>query len=319
MRVSAAALAAVLAMGGFAAQAAEREYMGPTITVVRQSKERIVGDFLNVKKLPKTISVDPLTPAEILDIQRQIYKGVMINQSDVNDSWMRAPGACMQWIFLRHQPHEPWQTVAARGGWPLEMLKVSGAFWLAAIEYRIPHVSKTSGRVIQTTQEEPGPGPGTGGLLGVMRGNFSSPTDALARYLDVERAQSKASRDRLPGFIFRLRLLNTEDLRVADKEVPCTHLAARCRRYVGKVERRSFYAYLPEAKELPERYGLVELDPRLNTEVAVEDMCPFAYMSLVQRPLNQRLSGGSGLADYSIKGNPGLPGALRPFAEGEKK
>lgn len=79
---------------------ADPDLPGPTMTLVRKSTERIQGDYMDVTRLPKTISIDPLTPGEILEIQRIVYRDVMRYGPNITDSWQRAPEACMQWIFL---------------------------------------------------------------------------------------------------------------------------------------------------------------------------------------------------------------------------
>ena len=63
----------------------ESEATAPQIRIVRESKERIEVDRPRVTELPKTLSIDALTSAEVLDIQRSVYLISLYFGPDVTD------------------------------------------------------------------------------------------------------------------------------------------------------------------------------------------------------------------------------------------
>lgn len=306
----------LLPLGAWAAPEPE-PVQAPSVALVRQSSVRLNTDFLDIKRMPATLSIDPLTPAEILDIQRSIHAHSLRYGPNITDSWMRSSEACMQWLFVRHAASEPWRAVGTKGGGNVAVLKVNGQMRHAlSARYTIEHGSeKGSGLFRNTLIEVPGSGPGQGAVRLTALKSFSSYVEGQQQ-VEAVGSLFRASMDQKPiGQVFELVVLFTKDLRVETAEMPCTHMAARCRRYVGSFGQNDYYQFFSPDPRPDAGRRRIAIAGSGRAELAIEDMCPFAFAAMVQRPLNQRLAGGSGLEQYSIKGNPGLPGALAPYAK----
>jgi hypothetical protein len=213
--------------GSLWAQATAPANLGQPLTrLVEASTEAIAEPFPSVDALPKTISFDAMTEAEIQQWRQDVF--------DYN---LRVSGGikCMRWFFLREGKDKPWKTIGA-----FTFIKVNGAYRNVIATYSIePGKSRwITGK--QVPGKEPGRGSATVWYFNKKQSFAQIQRETEDRDLNVYDKTTENKESAVAGAFFaddanpKLRKLtfgSTRELRISDKKMPCTHVKATCRRF----------------------------------------------------------------------------------------
>lgn len=289
-----------------------------TVTVTRlveTSTAPIDEPFPTVNNLPKTISFDSMSEAEMQQWHQEMF------DYNIRVSAGRSGGgtSCTQWYLLRLGQNQPWKTVGVGG-----LIKINGIFRSVVMDYSID-----AGKSIWVSGKQvPGKEPGSGGgFVNAFKKKQTSFAQELNKYTDGDKNvpssstdlnDSKITRSFLNGdFGSEVRQLifgQTEKLTVLEKKMKCSNVNANCRRYIFPFVNASWRGFRNDARE-PISFPL-----NASYEMAIEDMCPFDRGALVQREINTRLGGpGPGVRSYGFPKNTHLTESIRPYLEQVKK
>lgn len=308
-RVLAQAAGGLLAAGllSWLAQAAQAAPAADVPTHwVAASREPIPLPYPSAHQLPRTLSIDALTEAEIQEIRRSLYAEL----KDVPPRRVEGVDGCMAWLYKRHAPSEPWQAFgfAVGGTRGFAAAKINGGLRRSSFNYSISPQSYLS--LMLVGRNRPGTQPGRGYAASSMfaaGSGYQALKQAEPAYRDlfdrqVFKKEDPEARQLLFGF--------SDAVTVADKKMRCTHLKARCRRYVAPVTQPArWHPY--HAEDGAEQ--TIAAGPPM--EIAIEDMCPHARDSMVEGLLNSRSGGAEpDMRKHGIKNNSSLLEALQPYA-----
>ena len=278
---------------------------------VQATTEPIAAPFPTPQNLPNTLSIDALTAAEIRQLQRDIYAEIKGKE----DRRIEGIDGCMQWLFFRTNAAHPWQAFGiSMPGKMAGLAKINGA--LRRTEY-IYSITAHSHRTIIGMVH--GPGKALGGGHAVV-GSFS-PKSSYNQWLLDDRADDilsgKFSRGELPSVMATLDFGRTNALTIEGRNVPCSHVEARCRRYFYPVNKMAEWWFSDGQQGLPRLpHEPIPMVDGLTYEMAIEDMCPFSRLGLVEGPINTRAGGAEpGVKKYGINNNASLKAALRPYVQ----
>lgn len=264
--------------------------------IVLSSKEPIAAPFPSADNLPKTISFDTLTEAEI----QQIRKDIVVAASPPE----RIADNCMQWIFVRNGKKDTWRPVGAVAAGSRGIVKMNGAFRHTMFGLDMEYQSGFMGR--QSPSKEPGGG-------GVSVQSFTS-KKTFAHFL-VERDS-----DDMEWFEIHvgksspsLRTLSygvRNGIVVETQKMQCSYLKATCRRYSFPL-RTARWAGYPNKILQEQEFGVT---PGLNLEMGIEDMCPYDRGAMLEHTINTRIEGkGGAIRKYGFPNNPKLIEAIKPY------
>ncbi len=278
---------------------------------VLSSQEPILSPYPRADNLPATLSIDAFTPQEIRQIQQDVYDSI----KSLDQRPHEGVAGCMKWLFFRTEPKAPWRAFGVVGAGQIArgMAKINGRFYPAGFHYSIDpkHRSGLVGALFGATAGK-GPGRGRSSV------NTFVPKQSFAQFLadksnDDKLAYEINSGARRPSE-FRLAFGDTRNLVVESADGQCSHLKARCRRYVfqSNLKPKWFGSRQPDEKssvELP-----ISVPANIKYEMAIEDMCPFGPGALVEPPINARSGGAEpGVRKFGLPDNASLKAALRPY------
>lgn len=108
----------LMSLGAMAVQTAAAQ-----TKFVAVSQEAILSPYLTAKSLPKTLSIDAFSEAEIATIRQQIYESIKDNV----DRKVDGVNGCMQWFLMRTQSAQAWHAFgfASEGA---SVVKLNGAW-----------------------------------------------------------------------------------------------------------------------------------------------------------------------------------------------
>jgi len=277
---------------------------------VQASSEPIAAPLPTLQTVPTTLSIDAFTPAEILQIQRDLYDEFAAREEH------RAEGidGCMQWLFMRRGAQQPWQAFGMsmyRNG--TGIAKINGALRRARFSYSIAPTA-SSGLFGSTYGAGKGPGGGS-----AMIESFT-PRASYRLWRDAETADAQwlhqVSQGELTSQLATLWFGKTAALKIDDQNRACTHLKARCRRYVFPVSPDPYWSMVVKPEPPTPRDQAITAGAGYPVEMAIEDMCPFSRQAMVEGPINTRLGGAEpGVRRYGIQNNASLKAALRPYVQ----
>jgi hypothetical protein len=284
---------------------------------VAATREPIAKPFPTIHNLPKTLSIDPMTDAEIQMVRQEIFDEIKFNPAK------RVEGidGCMHWFFMRHDSRQRWQAfgfaLSSGGG----LAKLNGAMRPAWFSYSIASVSVKG---LLGMSNEPGTKPGAGAMWMHSFEEAASYRELRAMADAVDSRAHKMNIGTLGPDARFLVFGRTKALTISKPEVACTLLHARCRQYVlpvnvaaewvGSITRN---AANMDADHVRDPIGMAS---GLNLEIAIEDMCPFSREALVEGAVNTRAGGAEpGVRKYGIKNNASLKEALMPFVQESKR
>lgn len=246
--------------------------------------------------LPRRISIDALTQAEVDRFRQEIY----------NPSYAQTPRGpgyipeCMQWLFKRKsKSHIIQPVVFALDGNP-STIKINGI--LRPIFLSSSHLSE-----LKLKQDI--------SLRIISFRAISGPVDLLENrelpLKDYDEWASDQSRS--------LAMLDVtfKGVSVETRKTPCTYLKADCRRYVAPIQAMDwiFHPRLPtdDFNSIGER---VAISVPNEIELLIEDMCPYHRVALAEKGHNTRLIGERpGIKKYGFPKNPELMDALKPYVK----
>lgn len=292
------------------ASQAQHPTSAPT-TFVLSSKEEIPAPFPTKQTLPATLSIDAFTPEEIQRIRQDVYDSIQTQDETPREG----VAGCMQWVFFRTEPKAPWLAFGMVGAGRANngMAKLNGRYFSVYFDYTI---DKQERRGLMGTLfgDTAGKGPGHGRTWV----KTFVPKKSYAQWLmDEQHDQRLASeffREEAVAGLARLEFGRTSQLIIEAADTPCTHLKARCRRYVLPVTEEARWWLSGPKKDGRSISIPVGLAPGIQYEVAIEDMCPFGRNALVERSINTRMGGAEpGVRDHGLKNNASLKAALRPY------
>jgi hypothetical protein len=305
-----------MAQGAPAESPAARGNAAARTEFVAATREPIAKPFPTIHNLPKTLSIDPMTDAEIQQIRQQIFEEIKFEPA----KRVQGIDGCMKWFFMRHDSKQRWRAF----GFALRssgMAKLNGAMRPAWFSYSI---TSESVRGLLGMSNKPGTKPGAGAMWMhsfVEKASFrellatSDADDSQAHHMNIGTLGPDAR---------FLAFGRTSALRIGKPEAACTLLHARCRQYVFPVNVTSEWvgsitrnAANMDADHVHEPIAMA---PGLNLEIAVEDMCPFSREALVEAAINTRAGGAEpGVRKYGIKNNASLKEALEPYVQEPKR
>ncbi len=288
---------------------------------VPATHEAIPEPFPTIHNLPKALSIDPMTDAEIQLIRQQIFEVIELKTP------RRVEGidGCMQWFFMRHDPKQRWQAFGfAERESGVAMAKLNGAMRATVFSYSIASEPVRSLLSVLGTLYGPGTKPGGGGM---WMQSFAGKTS-----IRELRATSEADRSRahdmgmgiLGPDARYLTFGRTNVLKVSRPEAACTLLRARCRQYVfpvnGAAEWIGSIMRNPANVDADHFHEPIDMARGLKLEIAIEDMCPFSRDALVESAVNTRVGGAEpGVRKYGIRNNASLKEALAPYVQRSKR
>jgi hypothetical protein len=283
---------------------------------VAATLEPIPKPFPTIHNLPKTLSIDPMTDAEIQLIRQQIFEEIEFKVP----KRVQGIDGCMHWFFIRHDPRQRWQAF----GFALRnsgMAKMNGALRPAWFSYSI-----ASEPVKSLFGALDGPGTKPGGGATWMH-TFEEKASFRELRATSESDGDRANRMNIGALGPDARYLTfgrTSALTVNKPEISCTLLRARCRQYVFPVNKVPEWvgsitrnAANWDADHIHEP---IDVARGLKLEIAIEDMCPFSQEALVEGPVNTRSGGAEpGVRKYGLGKNASLKEALRPYVQELKR
>ena len=265
----------------------------------------------SVDALPKALSVDAMSPVEIDRTRRGLLSHLQRTPFGRQDG----VDGCMQWVFLRHGATEPWMAVGFALPWlGVGAVKLNGALRSAQMVYAITPATSER-RSLQGAVSVPGTRPGSGAMAVT---SLADRSDLGRWFLEIEDDRRQAGlvfAGTVPATQRYLRLAPVSQLRVSSLRMRCTLLAADCRRYVSDLDDdarwmrpgRSDGDTTPGASA----QDRIPLSTGSGAQLAIEDMCPFSRLAMVEGPVNTRAAPVQrGIADHGIPGNASLGDAL---------
>lgn len=282
--------------------------------IVPASAAKVPPTVQNTVSLPSEISLDELLAAEVA----QFKQGILNDLGEARLPRVDGIAGCMQWLFVRHTPQGRWMPVGfSLPHYAAGAIKLNGALRSAKFIFDIAPHSRNAGRWVGELME-PGRRPGEGAVTVTSfapRGDFSAWKSALPEV-------RKATLDGLGGTAMLgqriLHLAPVSKLRVADPSMRCSLMAAQCRRYVSSVDDAAEWRGPIEAPAGAGSPTQTTAEPvRLSKplaamELAIEDMCAFSRLALVERPLNTRVDPVEvGIGRFGFAGNADLKSALQ--------
>lgn len=280
---------------------------------VAVSQEAILSPYLTAKSLPKTLSIDAFSEAEIATIRQQIYESIKDNV----DRKVDGVNGCMQWFLMRTQSAQAWHAFgfASEGA---SVVKLNGAWRRTDFNYQVvPEVIDRSNSMLRGR----GKFPSSGGSIITVFQPKQSHMQLLSDYKEDDKISGKLLRNEFEPDARYLWLLATDDLVIQSLNVPCSYLKAQCRRYHFTVNRPAqWWGRAPANNAYGGFTETISVSPELKTEVIVEDMCPFTRFGIVEGSINTRTrSAEAGVKAYGIPNNASLKAALRPYINESKR
>jgi hypothetical protein len=277
----------------------------PNTTWVAGSREPIPLPYPRTGKLPRRLSIDAFTEAEIRQIKADIYAEL----KDVPPRRVEGVDGCMAWLYKRHAPTQAWQAFgfAVDGNRGFKAAKINGALRRVSLHYTI--TPDTYMTLFLYGSHRPSKRPGRGYSTTALQ-------EAGSGYRELKRLEAAQGELEFEMFSKKedpaARMLHfgqSDAVRISDKKMRCTHLNALCRRYIVPVSKPAYWA--PYSSDLAPNENIAT-EPRLQTELAIEDMCPFGRQGLVEGDINTRSGGAEpGMRKYGIKNNSSLRDAVK--------
>jgi hypothetical protein len=265
----------------------------PTI-LVEKSTEEISIPFPTRDNLPRTISFDALTEQEVQMIRQDIYNHPQFAEERAGKVDLTRPN-CMQWMFKKGLGKNFWQPIG---------FFVNGAHGLLNVNGKL----RSLYFAIDLNPDQPNPGM-AGGASARAFSPFTNYSDVVKNFELMSFKDEGDFLQQVNAKFWTLGLRN-QKLIIEQKKTNCSLIDAKCRRYVAKMESLEWRSVQAGKRvTLPIRGGD-------GLEIAVEDMCPWRKLGLVETNFRSRIWGEqSGIAWHGFPKNPSLIKALEPFVQ----